>query len=76
MPPISHGLFTDMEIEFLEPVCVGDRLTLKGKKLISARPRQTKIGFGAFTLTETEIYHQLGELVARTRQGVYDYNRK
>ena len=74
MPPTTQGLNTGMNIEFFEPVCVGDRLTVKGKKLIEARPRKTTIGFGAFILTESEIYNQRGELVARTQEGGYAYN--
>ena len=73
-PPTTQGVFTDMEVEFFEPVCVGDRLTPKGRKLTSVRPRKTRIGDGAFYVTETGIYNQRGELVARTWQGMYSYN--
>ncbi|MDO8750826.1 MAG: MaoC family dehydratase N-terminal domain-containing protein [Dehalococcoidia bacterium] len=73
-PPFSTGVFTDMEIEYFEPVCVGDRLTVKGNKLINVRPRKTRIGDGAFINRGNEIYNQKGELVARVNQGGYRYN--
>ena len=31
MPPTNAGFFTDMTIEFFEPVCLGDRLTTMGR---------------------------------------------
>ena len=74
MPPTTQGVFTDMEIEFFEPVCVGDQITVKGNKLVSVRPRKTRIGMGAFYVTENEYYNQRGELVARAHPGGYSYN--
>ena len=74
MPPTTQGVFTDMEIEFFEPVCVGDQVTVKGNKLVSVRPRKTRIGDGAFYVTENEYYNQRGELVARAHPGSYSYN--
>lgn len=73
-PRTTAGFATDIEIEYFEPVCVGDRLTAKGRKLVSVRVRETSVGFGAFTVYESEIYNQRGELVARMRNGGYQYN--
>ena len=73
-PPTSQGFFTDAEIEFFEPVCVGDRLTVKGNKVISVRTRKTRVGYGAFYNRENLVYNQRGELVARANQGSYAYN--
>lgn len=73
-PRTSVGIFTDMEIEFFEPVCVGDRITVRGNKLVGVRPRKTRIGDGAFVNRESDFYNQRGELVARANQGGYSYN--
>ena len=74
MPPTRQGVVTDIDMEFFEPVVVGDRVTVKGKKLISVRPRQTRIGVGGFYVTQSEYYSQQGDLVARVNFGMYSYN--
>ena len=74
MPPITQVIVTDVQIEFFEPACVGDKLTTQGNRLASVRPRTTRIGVGAFINNESEIYNQRGELVARVNQGMYSYN--
>lgn len=76
IPPTSQGLFTDLEVEFFAPVCVGDRLTQRGDKIVNVRPRKTRIGFGAFMNREHYIYNQRGELVARVNEGLFRYNRE
>ncbi|MDO8750156.1 MAG: MaoC family dehydratase N-terminal domain-containing protein [Dehalococcoidia bacterium] len=75
-PPIKGGLVTDLEIEFFEPVCVGDRLRSRGNKLVNVRVRNTRIGVGAFVNMAYEIYNQDGKLVAKVNQGGYSYNPK
>lgn len=72
-PPTSAGFATDIEIEYHEPPCVGDRLTTSGRKLLSVTPRETSVGRGAFMVWETQIHNQREELVARSRTGVYLY---
>ena len=64
------GLVTDLNMEFFEPACVGDRLSVTGKKLVNVRPRRTKIGEGAFYNTISELYNQRGQLVARYNFGM------
>ena len=73
-PETATGFATDIEIEYFEPLCVGDRLTAKGRRLISLLPRETSVGHGAFMVWEREIYNQRGELVAKVRNGGYLYN--
>ena len=73
-PPTTTGVVTDVEIEFFESACVGDQLTVKGDKVVNVRPRQTRIGYGAFVNRANDIFNQRGELVARVNQGVYSYN--
>ena len=74
MPPHTNSVRTDMEIEFFEPVCVGDRLTVKGDKVVNVRPRKTRVGVGAFINWEFLVYNQRRELVARVIRGSYAYN--
>ncbi len=73
-PPTSTGIVTDIDIEFFEPVCVGDSISVKGNKLVNVRPRTTRIGEGAFMNRESEFYNQRGELVARANSGGFSYN--
>lgn len=73
-PPTTAAFVTDIEVEYFEPVCVGDRLTSKGRKLVSVVMRETSVGYGSFTVFESEIYNQRGELVAKLRNGGYQYN--
>ena len=75
-PPTNAGFFTDMTIEFFEPVCLGDRLTTMGRVLRHVTPRETRVGIGAFTGYDTSYFNQYGQLVARTTQGGYRFVRK
>lgn len=73
--PDAPGFFaTDIEIDYLRPVVVGDRVRTRGRKLLSCVPKETSVGRGAFLIWESEILNQRGELVARTRIGVYLYD--
>ena len=74
IPPTIGSFATDIEIEYLQPVCVGDRLTRKGQKLVSVTLRETSVGYGAFLVFEGYIYNQRGEHVATQRNGSYRYN--
>ena len=75
-PPTSQGIVTDLSIELFEPVLVGDTLTVKGSKLVNVRPRETRIGVGAFMNRESLVLNQRGELVVRLNQGGFSYNPK
>ena len=76
MPPTNAGFFTDMTIEFFEPVCIGDRLTTMGRVLHHVTPRETRVGVGAFIGYDTSYFNQRGQLVARATQGTYSFIRK
>ncbi len=73
-PPTTQGIVTDIQIEFFEPVCVGDKIITRGSKLVSVRVRETRIGYGAFMNRETEFYNQSNQLVARMNRGGFSYN--
>ncbi len=74
MPKTTASFATDVEVAYFAPVYVGDVLTTKGRKLLSVALRETSVGYGAFTVFESEITNQLGELVAQVRTGGYSYN--
>ena len=76
VPPTNAGFFTDMTIEFFEPVCLGDRLTTMGRVLHHVTPRETRVGVGAFIGYDTSYFNQVGQLVARATQGTYSFVRK
>jgi hypothetical protein len=72
--PRTPGFFaTDIEIDYLQPVVVGDRVRMRGRKLLSCVPKETSVGRGAFIVWESEILNQRGEPVARMRTGMYQY---
>jgi len=72
-PPTNAGFATDVEYEYFKPFRVGDRLTVRGRKLIQCLPKETSVGRGAFMITETEVVNQDGELIAKARLGNYSY---
>lgn len=73
-PPTSGFFATDMTIDFLRPVVVGERLGMRGRQLLSCAPKATAVGRGAFSTTETEIVSDRGDVVAVMRIGTYAYN--
>jgi len=73
-PSTTAGFATDREVEYLKPVYVGDHLGSRGRKLISVAVRETSVGFGAFTIFESEWVNQNGEVVGLSRSGGYRYN--
>lgn len=72
-PPFTGYFATDMEIDFLRPVHLGERVTRRGEKLIACAPKETRVGRGAFIKTESEIVTDEGEVVARTRMELFLY---
>lgn len=75
LAPKTTGFFaTDISMEFLRPVTVGERVGRRGQRLISCTPKQTSMGRGAFLTWESELVTERGEVVARVRTGTYAYN--
>lgn len=73
--PETSGFFaTDIEIDYIKPIVVGDRLMRVGEVLLSCLPKETQVGRGAFMTWESEIYNQVDELIAKVRIGTYSYN--
>jgi acyl dehydratase len=74
MPPTSAYMATDYEVDYLQPVHIGDRLARRGNRLVRCEPKATQVGCGAFTTWEYEIIDQHAQVVARCRFGMYHYN--
>ena len=73
-PPHSGYFAADMEVEPLQPVVLGDRLTRRGMKLVSCTPKETSVGRGAFMTWQWEVHNQRDETVARFRNTMYVYS--
>ena len=74
VPSFSGYFATDLEMDFIRPACVGERLMRRGEKLLSCEPKETKLGRGAFLSFESEIINEMSDLIARTRWTMYLYN--
>jgi N-terminal half of MaoC dehydratase len=73
--PKTTGFFaTDISMEFLRPLTLGERVGRRGQRLISCTPKQTSMGRGAFLTWESELVTDRGEVVAKVRTGTYAYN--
>ncbi len=73
--PETTGFFaTDIELDFVRPAVLGERLGVRGFRLISCVPKQTSVGRGAFMTWESEVVDAHGEVVVRQRTSTYAYN--
>jgi len=73
-PPTTGFFATNYDVEYLQPVYVGDRLLRRGAKLLACLPKETKVGRGAFLTWESEIVNQRLEVVARLQTAYFRYN--
>lgn len=73
-PPFTGYFATDMEMDFLRPVVVGERLGRRGQRLVACEPKETKVGRGAFLTFESDTVSSEGDVVARMRFGLFCYN--
>jgi N-terminal half of MaoC dehydratase len=72
--PRTTGYFaTDVELDFVRPVTLGERLGRRGHRLLSCTPKETAVGRGAFMKWESEIVDANGDVVLRMRTGTYAY---
>ncbi|MEF2082352.1 FAS1-like dehydratase domain-containing protein [Pseudomonas aeruginosa] len=75
LEPETNALFvTDIEIDYLLPVTVGDRLLRRGATLIACMPKETKVGRGAFVTWQSELINDNFNVVARSRTTYFRYN--
>ena len=59
----TRGIVTDVDVEYLEPVYPGDRISCAAT-MTKVVPKQTRIGKGAFITAQTVYRKQTGEVVA------------
>jgi hypothetical protein len=72
--PKTTGFFaTDLEMDFVRPVAVGERVGRRGRRLLSCVPKETSVGRGAFLTWESDVVTSAGEVVARMRTGNFAY---
>ncbi|MFW3895185.1 FAS1-like dehydratase domain-containing protein [Pseudomonas bharatica] len=72
--PYCEGYFaTDIEMDYLRPVLVGEHLGKRGRKLVGCSVKETKVGRGAFVTFESEIVTRQLEVVARVRTTLFFY---
>jgi acyl dehydratase len=71
--PFAKAVNAASEWEYFEPLYLGDRLC-GSWKLIEVKPRQTRLGNGAFLTFETQIHKTTGERVAITRNTLLRYD--
>ena len=70
------GIITEVELETLAPLVVGDRVSLS-QRLVSVSPwKRTRLGEGHFWTMERLYRNQRGELVARERLTAFGYGRE
>jgi hypothetical protein len=74
MPKTTAFFITDIEVEYHGEAYVGDRLSVRGRKLVSVTPKRTSVGDGAFVVWQHEIINQNGELIATLKAGGFHYN--
>ena len=73
--PRTTGFFaTDIELDFVRPLVVGERVGRRGHRLMSCTPKETSMGRGAFLSWQSELVSDSGEVVAYLRTGTYAYN--
>ncbi|WP_423459150.1 FAS1-like dehydratase domain-containing protein [Ottowia sp. VDI28] len=73
-PPTTRSFATDLQVEYVEPIVVGDHLSISGAKLLACKPKETSVGRGAFLMWQSEVRNQNGSLVARVCFERYCYN--
>ncbi|MBI2857127.1 MAG: MaoC family dehydratase N-terminal domain-containing protein [Chloroflexi bacterium] len=71
--PAQPGFVTDLQVDFFQPLYIGDRVTQVEHRLLEVNPRKTRVGDGAFLTYESLYVNQRGERVARQRSTGYSF---
>jgi len=72
--PKTTGFFaTDIELDFVRPVVVGERVGRRGHLLVSCTPKETSMGRGAFMTWQSELVTDDGDVIGYVRTGTYAY---
>jgi hypothetical protein len=70
--PGSEMVTASVDLEFLEPLRLGDHIETT-YKIVRTTPKSTKVGNGLFIDFELEFRRQDGALVALERTSIYSY---
>ncbi len=73
-PETSAFFATNYDADYLLPVCAGDRLSRRGSRLLDCKPKETRVGRGAFITWESDVVNQDFEVVARLQTTFFRYN--
>jgi hypothetical protein len=73
-PKTTGYMVTELEIDYIKPIVLGERLCKVGNILLSCIPKETKVGRGAFMTWESEIRTQEKQTIAKIRTVTYSYN--
>ena len=71
--PGTAGFVTDLEVETLKPLYLGERVTQVSQTLLDVNPRKTRVGDGAFLTYESMFQNQDGVSVGRQLMVSYTY---
>ncbi len=71
--PGTHSFATDVEIEYLKPLYLGDRVSMRDRRLVNVNPKHTRVGDGAFLTWESRFFNHQGEMVAEARTSSFVY---
>ncbi len=71
--PGTAGFVTDLEVEFLKPLYLGERVAQVSQTLLEVNPRKTRVGDGAFLTYESMFENQDGVSVGRQKMVSYTY---
>jgi hypothetical protein len=73
-PDTSHIFATNVSYEFVRPLQAGERIGITGRRLISCRPKRTRVGSGAFVRVGRRFVTGELEEVCRVELDMYLYN--
>lgn len=71
--PGTHSFVTDVEVEYLQPLYLGNRVSVSERRLLNVNPKRTSVGEGAFLTWESRFCNQRGDLVGVARTTWYVY---
>lgn len=71
--PGTHSFVTDVEMEYLQPLYLGDRVSVRERRLVNVNPKHTRVGEGAFLTWESSFCNQHGDCVGVARTSSYVY---
>lgn len=69
--PGTHGFATDVEIEYFQPLYLGDKVSVRERRLVNVNPKRTSVGEGAFLTWERRFCNQRGDPVGVARTSWY-----